>query len=197
MHFAAAGNITIGTVMSYNNGTYVSFHLGGTYPPFESDAEWYAPLKSWTGKTDTDFIYVATKDKELAATDARKRTALRMDVQKNLRNSRHLMLILDDTTHLDNDWVPFEIEYAVDQCEIPIIAVYPGYNYIIAPDQLRNSWPDQLTRRIDDATARVVHIPFKKEPVASALESYNRQTQPRTSLSFYRREQYQKWGLLG
>ncbi len=176
--------------------TYISYHLGGTIPPFASETEFQASLKSWTGKGDEGFAFVANDAKEQAMTDTRKRAALRVAAQKNLRNSKSLLLLIDDTTHFDTDWVPFEIEHAIDHCEIPVIAAYPDYNYIIAPDQLRNLWPDALTKRIDDASARVIHIPFKQEPVVKALRTYHRRLQPRTGLSFFLKESYRKWGLL-
>ncbi|HET7538039.1 MAG TPA: hypothetical protein VFJ90_16380 [Candidatus Didemnitutus sp.] len=182
--------------MAYQDGTYVSFHLGGTVPPFASDDEWRDSLKSWTGLTDDAFAFVPTKEKELAAADPKKKKALRMEVQRNLRNSRHLLLLLDDTTHLDEDWVPFEVEFAVDQCQIPIIAAYPGYSYIIAPEQLRNTWPDVVTQRIDDASAKIIHVPFKQEPLAKALSTYHVRMPPRSALSFFLKESYQKWGLM-
>jgi len=182
--------------MTYRDGTYVSYHLGGTVPPFASESEFQTLLKSWTDKGDEAFAYVTNEMKDLAVTDARKRTALRQAAMKSLRNSKHLLLLVDETTHFDTTWVPFEIEQAVDHCEIPIIAAYLDYNYIIAPDQLRNLWPDALTKRIEDASARVIHVPFKMEPVVKALRTYHRKLQPRTGLSFFTKETYQKWGLI-
>jgi hypothetical protein len=39
-------------------------------------------------------------------------------------------------------------------------------------------------------------IPFKKEPIKAAIGQFDHNNPPSTSVSFYRREAYQKWGLM-
>jgi hypothetical protein len=47
-----------------------------------------------------------------------------------------MLLIIGDSTRLDRDWVPFEIEYAVDSCNIPLIIAYTDFNTITVPSAL-------------------------------------------------------------
>jgi len=109
---------------------------------------------------------------------------------------QHLLLIIGDTTKNDTDWVPFEISYAVDDCGIPVIAVYTDYDYIQNPAAHENEWPEALKSRIKDQSARVVHIPFKKEPITAAIKQFDVETRPKSALSYYTRDGYIKWGLI-
>jgi hypothetical protein len=71
---------------------------------------------------------------------------------------------------LDTDWVPFEIEQAVDTYRIPIIAAYTVSDKPIRnPAALIGYWPIPLTERINNGTANVIHIPFKKGALKDAI----------------------------
>lgn len=107
-----------------------------------------------------------------------------------LKNSKHLLLIIGKTTKKDTDWVPFEIRYAVDDCGIPIIATYIHYEYILKPVDLSDLWPAALKTRIDNEIARVIHIPFKKEPIKDAISQFNHNNLPKSALSYYSIEAY-------
>ena len=133
--------------MAYRNGTYVAFHAEGTNVPVDSDIKYYDLLKAWTAKSDDDFSMINSHDKTAAVRDSSKKETLRSRLKTRLRNSKHLLLIIGDTTRLDTDWVPFEIRYAVDECEIPVIAVYTGYTYVLAPDKLSHLWPRALKKK--------------------------------------------------
>src|SRR5438093_8188664 len=117
--------------MSYRNGTYVAFHANGTDVPVDSDIKYYNLMKAWTDKGDDDFTMINSHDKASSVRGSSKRATLRASLQERLRNSRNMVLIIGQTTRFDTDWVPFEIEQAVDSYKIPIIAAYPGYDYIM------------------------------------------------------------------
>ena len=108
-----------------------------------------------------------------------------------------MLLILTHTTKNDTDWVPFEIEYAVDVCNLPIIAAYPDYDSILDPRQLSSYWPQALSSRILDGTGRVIHISFKLEPVVDAIEQFgiNNKNYPTDGYGFYNKETQVAWGL--
>jgi len=183
--------------MAYRNGTYIAFHAGGTNIPGQSDIDYYNLLKAWTAKADDDFSMVNSHDKASAVRDSSKRATLQASLLERLRNSKNMLLIIGQTTRFDTDWVPFEIQQAIDEYKIPIIAAYPDYEYILDPTQLRGLWPSVLTRRIDNGTAHVIHIPFKKAPIADAIDRFNFNNYPNGSgLGWYTRETYQQWGLI-
>ncbi|MCK4793729.1 MAG: TIR domain-containing protein [Desulfobacteraceae bacterium] len=183
--------------MAYRNGTYVAFHAEGTNVPIDSDIKYYNLLKAWTAKGDDDFSMINSHEKTAAVRDSSKRETLRTRLKTRLKNSKHLLLIIGKTTKKDTDWVPFEICYAIDKCEIPVIAAYTDYDYVLRPPALSNLWPPALKTRIDNDTARVIHIPFKKEPIKDAINQFDPSNLPEGALIYYTRETYEKWGLIG
>lgn len=182
--------------MAYRNGTYVAFHANGTDIPTDSDIKYYNLMKAWTEKTDDDFTMVNSHDKASSVRDSSKKATLRASLQERLRNSKNMVLIIGETTRYDTDWVPFEIEQAIDNYEIPIIAAYTGHDYILVPKQLSALWPTALATRINNSNARVIHVPFKKEPIKAAIGQFTHDALPKTPLSYYSREAYVSWGLI-
>jgi hypothetical protein len=181
--------------MTYRNGTYVAFHAEGTNVPIDSDIKYYNLLKAWSEHSDIDFSMIDSHEKGSAVRDSSKRQTLELRLQERLRNSRNMVLIIGDTTKNDRDWVPMEIEYAVDHCAIPIISAYTDYEYILAPQLLSDLWPEALTERIDNGTAAVIHIPFKKEPLKDAISQFDYENRPNGGLVYYSREAYQSFGI--
>jgi hypothetical protein len=182
--------------MAYRNGTYVAFHAQGTNLPGKSDMDYYNLMKAWSAKTDDDFTMINSHDKASSVRDSSKKATLRASLMERLRNSRNMVLIIGQTTKLDTDWVPFEIQQAVDTYGLPIIAVYPDYDYITAPAELRPLWPYAFEQRIDSRKVRAIHIPFKKAPIMDAMGQFDHNNLPGTPLNFYLREVYQQWGLI-
>jgi hypothetical protein len=106
-----------------------------------------------------------------------------------------MVLILGSTTRFDSDWVPFEIEHAIDACQIPIIAAYPGYQYIRAPAELSSLWPAALATRIQSGAARVIHVPFRREPLKDAISQFSHNNLPNGSLIAYSVNAYRSFGI--
>jgi hypothetical protein len=158
--------------------------------------DYYNLMKAWTVKTDDNFTMINSHDKASAGRDSSKRSTLRASLQERLRNSRNLVLIVGPTTRLDTDWVPFEIEQAIDIYKLPIIATYTGYDVILAPGELSRLWPTALAQRINNSAARVIHIPFKKEPLKAAIDQFDYNNLPTTPLTYYVRDAYVRWGLV-
>ena len=110
-----------------------------------------------------------------------------------------MVLIIGETTLLDDDWVPFEIEKAVDTYKIPIIAVYTGYSTPIRnPAALKAHWPSALATRINNGTASVIHIPFKKAALLDAISQFSHNSLPRNGgLGYYSDEAYKSFKIDG
>src|SRR6267154_2603061 len=160
--------------MAYRNGTYVAFHAAGTNQPGKSDIDYYNLTKAWTAKTDDDFTMINSHEKASAVRDASLRTTLRNSLLERLRNSKNMVLIIGETTSLDTDWVPFEIEQAVDTYEIPIIAAYTVYDKPIRkPNLWSGHWPSALKARINNESANVIHMPFRKEALKDAIDQFS------------------------
>lgn len=182
--------------MVYRNGTYISFHAEGTNAPTDSDIKYYNLLKAWKVREESDFHFVNSHEKTSAVRDTSKRDTLRRTLIARLRQSKNMILIIGETTKEDTDWIPFEIIYAVDKCEIPIIAAYPGMAPILSPGYLSYLWPSALAKRINDGSARVIHVPFREEPLRAAVSKFDHTNLPKGPLTYYIREVYKGWGLL-
>lgn len=182
--------------MAYRNGTYIAFHAEGTTDPTASDIKYYNLMKAWTAKKDDEFAMVNSHDKTCAVRDTSLRQTLHRRLLERLGESKNFVLIIGKNTWLDTDWVPFEVSKAIDTYKLPIIAAYTGYNTILAPAQLRSLWPKALADRIDNGTAHVIHIPFKKEPLADAIGQFNLMNLPPTGLNYYTEETYRNWGFV-
>jgi hypothetical protein len=182
--------------MAYRNGTYVAFHANGTNRPGKSDIDYYNLMRAWSARPDDDFTLTNSHEKTWAVRDTSSRETLRRSLLERLRNSKNMVLIIGETTRFDTDWVPYEIEKAVDSYGLPIIAVYPAYDYILAPAQLRSLWPQSFAARIDSGIVRAIHIPFKKAAIMDAIGQFDHKTPPNTALNYYTRETYQGWGLI-
>jgi hypothetical protein len=185
--------------MAYRNGTYVAFHANGTNIPGKSDIDYYNLMRAWKAHPDDEFTMSNSHEKAWAVRDSSKMATLRASLLERLRNSKNMVLIIGDTTIRDDDWVPFEIENAVDSYKIPIIAAYTGFSIPIRnPISLKGKWPSALASRIANGTASVIHIPFKKAPLLDAITQFSHNNlPPNKGLGFYSDEAYQTFGIQG
>lgn len=183
--------------MGYRSGTYVAFHAGGTSDPTASDIKYYNTMKMWDANKAIDFKFTDSHDKTSAVRDSSKRATLERALTSRLNDSKNFIIILTVRTKSDTDWVPFEIRHAVDNCGIPIIAAYPDYRSVVQPSALRKYWPSALATRIDSGSAKVIHIPFVKDPILAAISQFSVHSElPNGSQSFYSVEAQRNWGLL-
>lgn len=182
--------------MAYRNGTYIAFHAQGTNLPGKSDMDYYNLMKAWSAKTDDDFTMINSHEKASSVRDTSKKATLRASLQERLRNSKNMVLIIGETTKLDSDWVPFEIEQAIDNYGVPIIATYTDYISILEPNKLSPLWPKALADRINNNTAHVIHIPFKKAPLLDAIGQFTHDNLPKGTLVHYTAETYRSWSLI-
>lgn len=182
--------------MAYRSGTYVAFHANNTKEPTESDIKYYRLLKAWNVRPDGEFRFTDSHEKAAAVRDSSKRETLARSLKTRLLNSKNMILIIGRTTKEDTDWVPFEIRYAVDECQIPIIAAYPGYGRIMDVSRVSSLWPEALRIRIRDNLAHVIHIPFKRAPLAAAVKQFSHNNYPKGGgRGIYSRDSYDSWAI--
>ncbi|KJV29336.1 hypothetical protein VI06_10560 [Aquitalea magnusonii] len=186
--------------MAYRNGTYVAFHANGTnIPGGNSDIDYYNLLRAWSANPDDEFTMNNSHDKAAAVRDSSKKETLKNSLMARLRNSKNMALIIGETTASDDDWVPFEIEKAVDLYKIPIIAIYTGQDKPIRnPSALKALWPKALETRINNGTAHVIHIPFKKAAILDAIGQFGPLKYPLGGgLGIYNDAAYESFGING
>jgi len=183
--------------MAYRNGTYIAFHAAGTNRPGQSDIDYYNLLKAWTAKSDDQFTMINSHEKSCSVRDSSLRSTLRNSLLERLRNSKNMVLIIGETTRSDTDWVPFEIAKAVDVYGLPIIAAYTIFaKPIRSPKALSQYWPQALSLRINNGTANVIHIPFKKEALKDAVSQFSHESPPvGKGLGIYADEAYSSFGI--
>ena len=186
--------------MAYRNGTYVAFHANGTnIPGGNSDIDYYNLVKAWSSKTNDDFTMCNSHEKTYAVKDTSGNERLATVLRERLRNSRNMVLIVGNTTKLDDDWIPFEISEAVDRYKIPIIAIYTNISTPIRnPSLYKARWPAALATRIGNGTASVIHIPFKKAALLDAIGQFSHNKMPvGKGLGIYNDETYRNFGIPG
>ncbi|CAI8841057.1 MTH538 TIR-like domain [Pseudomonas marginalis] len=185
--------------MAYRNGTYVAFHANGTNIPGKSDIDYYNLMRAWSAKPDDDFTLVNSHEKVSAVRDSSAKETLRRSLHERLKNSKNMVLIIGKTTKYDTDWVPFEIERAVDTYKIPIIACYTDTEKPIRNPRLWSEyWPAALKKRIDEGTANVIHVPFKKAVILDAIGQFSHSKLPvGAGLGYYSDAAYRSFGVAG
>jgi hypothetical protein len=184
--------------MAYRNGTYVAFHANGTnVPGGKSDIDYYNLLKAWTAKTDDDFTMCNSHEKTAAVRDTSSSERLATVLRERLKNSKNMVLIIGATTKLDDDWIPFEISQAVDKFKIPIIATYTNISVPVRnPSLYKSRWPVALATRISNETANVIHIPFRKAALLTAIGQFSHNNLPLgKGLGHYSNAAYREFGI--
>ena len=178
------------------NVTYVAFHADGTSDPLMNDMKFLTQMKSWANRGQDNFALIQINDKVTAAADPTKRDALKAVMGQGLEKARNLVLLVGAGTRKDADWVPLEIAKAIDEHKLPIIVAYTDYAAVTDPTKLRDLWPEALAQRIDDNKARVMHVPFRKEPLITAMRQVAPDNLPKSGTSHYGRDAYIGWGLM-
>lgn len=183
--------------MGNRTGTYVMFAAEGNTDPTVTDMKYYRTLEMWHEHEHIEFSMTNSHDKTGAVRDTSKKETLRRALMERLNCSKNAILIVGQNTRFDTDWVPFEIEYAIDVCKIPIIVAYPSAGeFVLNASPFKPLWPQVLTQRIENETARTIHVPFRKDPIKAAIAGYAHDKMPEWVVTIWTAETYRKWGVL-
>jgi hypothetical protein len=181
--------------MAYRNGTYVAFHADGNNIPGKTDIDYYHLMRAWSAHPDDEFTMINSHDKASSVRDSSKRETLRRSLKERLANSKNMVLIIGETTRNDTDWVPFEIEQAVDTYEIPILIAYTAKICSVpvrVPSAFSGYWPPALASRIKNGTAHTIHMPFRKDALMDAISQFSHNNYP--PCDFYSDDAYKAFG---
>lgn len=175
--------------MANRTGSYIAFDGLGKTNPTESDFKYYSTMQAWSKGKNIDFKFVNSHEKTAAVRDTSLRSTLESRIRERLAASKNCIVILSDDTRKTGSMLSYEIEKAVNLYQIPLICVYVGYEIICKPVDLSNRWPDALTVRIENGSAKAIHIPFKKEILLTAINQFSVNSSiPNDSLVTYTRE---------
>ena len=158
--------------MPYRNGTYVAFDALGQTDPTKSDFRYYSTINAWSAGQNIEFRYVDSHSKTSAVRDSSTRATLEARIRERFAASKNCLIILSSKTRKSGSMLSYEIEKAVDYYKIPLIIAYPDYEYIDKPKDLSGRWPNELSQRISNGTAKAIHIPFKKGAILGAIEQF-------------------------
>ena len=179
--------------MAYRNGTYVAFAADGNTDITKSDIKYYNLLKGWNKMKGKDFKLINPHEKGSMLRQWSKEETIKRTLRSRLDNSSRLVLLVGNTTRLDTDFVPYEIEYAIDRCNLPVIVVYVNHKTRITkncPQHLVNLLPKSLKTRIDNDNVKTIHIPFRERIISKAIEDYNHNNFPSYAFSLYTESVY-------
>ena len=182
--------------MPFRNSTYVITDIDGS-ESVGSGASQLSSLNSWLEfqgfklKHRNSFENKAS----LAFNSAKKKLAHNIVAQ--LKSSKQCVLILTKNTKEPNDLISFEITYAIDECQLPLIIMYPDFESVTSPQKLSMYWPKELKTRIETRQVKAVHIPCSEQPARDALRRFhiNGQQALPNGYAHFNVAAYQEWGL--
>lgn len=178
--------------MAYRNGTYVAFAADGGKNITTSDIKYYNLLKGWNLMKSRTFRFNNPHEKGSQLRGESMEQTIKRTLRTRLDNSKRFILLVGNTTKLDDDYVPYEITYAIDVCKLPIIVVYVNHRnrLLSVPKNLEVLLPEVLKSRIDNGTARTIHIPFRERIINEAIKNYDFKNMPKFSYSVYNDKKY-------
>ncbi|WP_288456851.1 TIR domain-containing protein [uncultured Sphingomonas sp.] len=182
--------------MAYRNGTYIAFHADGQKNPTASDIKYYRTIKMWHENDGINFNFVNSHEKVAAVRDTSQAATIKRSLRERLDNSKNFLLIIGQTTKNDTDFVPYEIQYAADTCELPFILVYTRWKGILQPSIHKDEWPTALARRLEAGTINAIHLPFKRGLIDDAIGRYNLKTQPDGQMVHYTKAFQEQHGVV-
>ncbi|MEL6830418.1 MAG: hypothetical protein AAFO63_09815 [Pseudomonadota bacterium] len=181
--------------MANRTANYIAFDGLGETNPARSDFKYYTSIRGWAAGRATNFTYVDAHDKTYAVRDTSRRPTLESRIRQRLAVSKNVVVILSDQTRKSGSMLSYEIEQAVDKFDLPLICAYTGYNRVFEPRELSHRWPNALTDRINEGTAKAIHIPFRKNPLLDALGQFTVHTGKLSgSVNFYNVAAHNEFG---
>lgn len=172
--------------MANRTGTYIAFDGLGKTNPAESDFKYYATIQAWSEGKNIDFKFVNSHDKTSAVRDTSKRSTLEARIRERLAASKNCVVILSNETRKSGSMLSYEIEKAIDLYNIPLICAYTEHTTMTAPNQFSKRWPNTLSERINNKTAKAIHVPFTKNILLAAINQFSANNEyPKGSLVTY------------
>jgi hypothetical protein len=170
--------------------TYIAFAAEGNTDMFASDIKYYRLLTAWDAMKGRDFELINPHERGPMIRQGSKEETIKRTLRGRLDKSKRMLLIVGDKTKLDDDFVPYELEYAIDSCKLPVIVSYVNSDKRItldspSADSLRKFLPKALLKRIDNDTAKTIHIPFRQRIISRAMQDFSKGNLPKFSFSVY------------
>ena len=167
---------------TYANGNYTAFYVSTPFVETNLGANtakdfcYYRTLQMWKG-ADSSFPFINSHDKTYDVRDSSDwESTLKPRLRKRLANSKNIILILSRNTKSSRA-LNEEIDYGINTLNLPIIVVYPDFQYQsdivdfngnIFP-QIFSLWDNLPIFRDNMHKVPTLHIPFNRDAVKLAL----------------------------
>ena len=119
-----------------------------------------------------DFKFVNSHEKASAVRDTSKLETLKASIRQRLSVSKNMVVIISGDTRKSGSLLSYEVEMAVDHYKIPLIIAYAGYGSVLTPLSHSEEWPTALKMRINNGSAKAIHIPFKKDALFAFIDRF-------------------------
>lgn len=183
--------------MAYRNGTYVAFDGLGKANPSESDYRYYSTIQMWSAGKHIEFKMTNSHEKTYAVKDTSSTETLKARIRERLASSKQMAVILSSDTRKSGSMLSYEIEQAVDRCNLPLLCAYPEFSEIYAPGELSHLWPSALRTRIENGSATAIHFPFNKNALFDAMNQFSvHDCSLSGGLNWYTREAHASFGCI-
>lgn len=185
-----------GVEVGNRTGTYIAFDGLGKVNPTESDFRYYSVIQGWDANKKIEFNFTNSHEKTYAVRDTSSLITLQSRIRERLSLSKNMVVILSSDTRKSGSLLSYEIEQAVDVYKLPLIISYVDFDIVAKPESLHGYWPKALKDRIDNGSAKAIHIGFKKEPILDAIGQFSvNDKQLPMSLCHYSEDAYRSFGL--
>jgi hypothetical protein len=169
-------------------GTYIAFAAEGGKKITETDFRYYNLLKAWDSMKNREFRIINSHEKVRQIRPNSLEPTIMRTLKERIAASKRFLLLVGDKTKEDDDFVPAEIIYAVEKCNLPIIVCYVNERNRISgqvPQRLKNLWPPTLSKLINSGELKTLHIPFREKILNEALNNVSINQHPDYNISVY------------
>ncbi len=183
--------------MVNRTGTYVAFDGLGQTDPTKSDFRFYATIQGWSASKYTEFRLTNSHEKASAVRDTSKLATLQASIRQRLQASKNMLIVLSDDTRKSGSVLSWEIEKAVDIYALPLIIAHTGCHSVMNPQALSGRWPTSLAARLNDGSAKAIHVPFKQDAIFDAIQRFTVNGERlKGSFTHYTELAHQQWGYI-
>lgn len=161
--------------MSYANGNYCAFYVSEPFSESSLNAyatpdfNYYCLIKAWKSK-DSTFPFIDSHSKTYSVRDGSDwESTLKPRLRERLRNSKNIVLFLSKNTK-NSKALREEIDYGINDLELPVIIVYPDYAdkaSLRSGDNFKQSvidlWDSLPILRDSMHKVPTLHIPMSKD----------------------------------
>ena len=175
--------------MANRTGTYIAFAAEGGKNVTETDFKYYNLLKGWNKMKNREFNIVNSHEKIRQIRGWSSEPTIVKTLKERMKASKRFMLLVGDKTRLDDDYIPFEIEYAVKECGLPVIICFVNERNRLTTKTYRSELdkliPQSLKDLMKNNEVKTIHIPFRERIMSKALDDFDFNNMPKHSNGLY------------